>query len=256
MLKKRVIFTLLYDNQNFMLSRNFRLQKVGNIKWLNLNYKFSKISSSIDELIILNVGRIKKDKESFLMHIRKLTENCFIPIAAGGGVNDIEYAKSLLRNGADKVVVNTALFNNKNLIYSLSEEFGAQCIVASVDLKFENNTFSLWVENGTSKVDILPEIFLKNISEMPIGEIYLNSMDKDGTGQGYMMDLLDLLPKKTSIPIIIAGGAGNYRHLAEGLDDKQIDAVATAHLFNFVGDGLINARKKLFDNNYNLAKWL
>ena len=90
---------------------------------------------------------------------------------------------------------------------------------------------------------------------MPIGEIYYNSIDRDGTGQGYLMEMLDILPDVISIPIIIAGGAGKYHHLSEGLKNDQVDAVATAHLFNFVGDGLIKAREGLLEEGYDLANW-
>jgi len=88
MLKKRIIFVLLYDNGSFMLSRNFRLQKVGDLQWLKKNYNFSHISFSIDELIILDVTRGGRDEEKFLFHVKSLTEECFVPIAAGGVFED------------------------------------------------------------------------------------------------------------------------------------------------------------------------
>ena len=100
MLKKRVIFTLLYDNGSFMLSRNFRLQKVGDLQWLKKNYNFSKLAFSIDELVLLNVTRTKRDHEKFINHVRALSEVCFIPIAAGGGIRDVELAHRLVNNGA------------------------------------------------------------------------------------------------------------------------------------------------------------
>ena len=90
---------------------------------------------------------------------------------------------------------------------------------------------------------------------LPVSELYLNSMDRDGTGQGYDYDLLDSLPIPMHIPIILAGGAGKDIHLIEGLNDSRVDAVGTAHLFNFVGDGLINARNLLYKIKMNLAKW-
>src|SRR5687768_4666363 len=111
MLKKRMIFTLLYDNGSFMLSRNFRLQKVGDLRWLQKNYNFSSIAFSIDELIVLDVTRGERNNAIFCDHLKKLTEGCFIPIAAGGGIRSVEYAKMLLRSGADKVVINTPLFD-------------------------------------------------------------------------------------------------------------------------------------------------
>ena len=90
---------------------------------------------------------------------------------------------------------------------------------------------------------------------MPIGEIYLNSIDNDGTGNGYNFEILNFVPNNINMPIILAGGAGNYFHFAEGLKNTKVDAVATANLFNFIGDGLINARKKLIEENFNLVVW-
>jgi cyclase len=107
MLKKRIIFTLLYDSGNFMLSRNFRLQQVGNLTWLQRNYNFSHIAFFIDELIILDVSRGERNTDNFCETLKKLTSDCFVPIAAGGGVRSIDYARRLLRSGADKIVINT-----------------------------------------------------------------------------------------------------------------------------------------------------
>ena len=123
MLKKRVIFTLLYDNGYFMLSRNFRLQKVGDLQWLKKNYNFSHIAFSIDELIILDVTRGERNEEKFHDHVRSLNEECFIPIAAGGGIRTLEQARRLLRSGADKVVINTLLAENSSVITKISKEF-------------------------------------------------------------------------------------------------------------------------------------
>jgi len=117
-LKKRLIFTLLIDEDQFVLSRNFNLQKVGNIDWLFNNYNFSNISSYIDELIILNVRNKKKNFENFCSLIKKITKEVFIPIGAGGGIEKVEDVKKLLRSGADKVVLNSLLLENRNELNS------------------------------------------------------------------------------------------------------------------------------------------
>ena len=137
MLKKRIVFTLFYDQGAFMLSRNFRLQKVGDLTWLQNNYNFSKVAFSIDELVVLDVSRTKRDLHNFCRHLKALSQGCFVPISAGGGIRSIGDAKMLLRSGADKIVVNTPLFETPSLIENLSAEFGQQCIVASMDTKLE-----------------------------------------------------------------------------------------------------------------------
>jgi imidazole glycerol-phosphate synthase subunit HisF len=256
MLKKRIIFTLLYDNGSFMLSRNFRLQRVGDLNWLQTNYNFSKISFFIDELIVLDVSRNDRNSQEFCRTLQSLTEGCFVPIAAGGGIRSIEYAKQLLRSGADKVVVNTPLFDQQELIKSLAEEFGQQCVVGSIDLRrTQEGDLVPWRESGTKSFSSysLDEIF--HLGSSYVGEWYLNSIDKDGTGQGYDLSILDLIPIGSQTSVILAGGAGNSLHLQEGLSDSRVDAVATAHLFNFVGDGLKQARMKLTRTGIVLASW-
>lgn len=256
MLKKRIIFTLLYDSGNFMLSRNFRLQKVGNLAWLKKNYNFSRISFFVDELIVLDVTRGERNTAAFCEALEALTEGCFMPIAAGGGVRLVEHARRLLRAGADKVVVNSALSKNPDCISLLAREFGQQCVVASVDIKRgTDDQFLALIQNGAEAVTLPAAAYLAHVAELPIGELYLNSIDRDGTGQGLDMPLLDLLPVSMSQPVILAGGIGNAAHMSKGLSDRRVDAVATAHLFNFVGDGLNRARQMLFQEGYRLASW-
>jgi cyclase len=256
MLKKRLIFTLLYSHEQFMLSRNFRLQKVGNLHWLQVNYDFSQVSFSIDELIVLDVTRGERNANTFCQNLRSITEGCFVPIAAGGGVRTINDAKALLRSGADKVVVNTALYENNNFIEQLASEFGQQCVVASMDIKrTADNSYRVWTDCGNRCLDGSAANWVEKITNDAVGEIYLNSIDRDGTGQGYDLEILDLLPNGMPKPVILAGGAGNASHLGEGLADRRVDAVATAHLFNFVGDGLKQARRSLVNGGVELPVW-
>ena len=256
MLKKRLIFTLLYSDGQFMLSRNFRLQKVGNLKWLQSNYNFSHISYSIDELIVLNVSRGEKESEEFCSMLKQLTEGCFVPIAAGGGIHTIDAARNLLRSGADKVVINSALYENNDFTKQLASEFGQQCVVASMDVKSSTDgNYQIWSECGSQCLVGSASQWIEQVVRHDIGELYLNSMDRDGTGQGYDLRLLDLLPTNMPKPVILAGGAGNSTHLTAGIADPRTDAVATAHLFNFVGDGLKQARQSLISNGVALPQW-
>ena len=139
MLKKRIIFTLLYNDGTYALSRNFRLQHVGNLDWLQNNYNFSKTSLYIDELVILDVTRGNKILDKFILDVKSLATDCFIPISAGGGIKNLDDAKKLLQSGADKVVLNSILFQDKKVISEISDKFGAQSIVMSVDIKYVSN---------------------------------------------------------------------------------------------------------------------
>ena len=132
MIKKRVIFTLLFEKDSFFLSRNFRLQKIGNFDWLKKNYDFSVIANSVDEIILLNVSRNEPEIDNFCKIIKTFTKECFIPISAGGKISSIEIAKKYIQSGADKLVVNSNLFN-RDLLNKIANTFGEQCIIASLD---------------------------------------------------------------------------------------------------------------------------
>lgn len=256
MLKKRMIFTLLYNQGPFVLSRNFRLQKVGDLNWLQKNYDFSQVAFSIDELIVLDVSRGERDLDRFCDHLKSLTEGCFVPIAAGGGIRRLSNARQLLRSGADKVVVNTPLYDDERFIRDLAAEFGQQCIVASIDFKYlDEKGYQIYVDNGERRIEGTFDEWVKKILDLPVGELYLNSIDRDGTGQGYDLQALERLQSAIPIPVIIAGGAGQFKHLAEGLNCDRSDAVATAHLFNFIGDGLARARSELSLQGFRLGHW-
>ena len=256
MLKKRIIFTLLYDSGTFVLSRNFRLQRVGDLAWLNRNYNFSQIAFHIDELIVLDVSRGPRDLQKFCQVLRELSQGCFAPIAAGGGVRSVSEARRLLQCGADKVVVNSALFQSQTLVNGMVEAFGQQCVVGSVDSKRSTTGhYVLHVENGAKAIEAPPDQALEPLSQSLVGEIYLNSMDRDGTGQGCDFEMLSALPPQWSTPIILAGGVGNSQHLMAGLQDRRVDDVATAHLFNLVGDGRAKARSNIVSRGLPLADW-
>jgi cyclase len=253
--KKRLIFTLLYHEEQFMLSRNFRLQQVGNISWLEKNYNFRDTALSIDELIVLNVERTRTSTEAFHAHTRRLNDDCFVPIAAGGGIRTVDDARAMLRAGADKVVINSMLHDDPSMVDRLASEFGRQCLVASVDAKRVDGVLRPFVDNGSRSIDGSLAEYLDRIASQPIGELYLNSMDRDGTGQGFDLELLDHLPAALNVPLILAGGAGKPEHFVAALSDPRVDAVATAHLFNFVGSALHLSRQRLLDHGMHLARW-
>jgi len=256
MLKKRVIFTLLFADGSFMLSRNFRLQRVGDLDWLQRNYNFADVAFYIDELVVLDVSRGKRDFNLFCETLKKIAQGCFAPIAAGGGLRDLESARRLLRSGADKVILNSALVEDPALVSSIAQEFGQQCVIGSLDVKRDNDgIYQTYISNGEGSVGASASDVLDGYTQKMIGEIYLNSMERDGTGQGFDFETLDLLPRDCPLPVILAGGVGNARHLADGLSNPRVDAVATAHLFNFVGDGLKKARLQLSAESNSLAVW-
>jgi cyclase len=255
MLRKRIIFSLIYSDGIFMQSRNFRLQKVGDINWLEKNYKFNKIAFSIDELIVLNATKGKKEIVEFSEIVKRLVSGVFIPVAAGGGVRSIKDSEILFNNGADKIVLNSILYENPNEVELLIKKYGSQSIVASIDCKVNGNFYDVYINDGTKKIELSLFEYIHYIEKLGVGEIYLNSIDKDRTGFGYDEILINNVNNLINVPLIVAGGAGNENHLERGLGIDNVSAVATANLFNFIGDGLPIARTKLLDSGVNLPNW-
>ncbi len=256
MLRKRIIFSLIYAYGFFHQSRNFRLQRVGNLRWLEKNYKFQEIAFSLDELIVINASKNNKNIENFANTLSQLVDDVFIPIAAGGGIRSIADAKLLFASGADKILLNTILIKDVILVKELVSLYGSQSIVAVVDYKSSDNSRQVFIEDGTIEIDMNLEEHLTYLNHLNIGEIYLNSMDNDGTGFGYDLETIQDVANTMHIPLIVAGGAGNEKHLTSALEIESINAVATANLFNFIGDGLPNARKHIIEKEINIARWL
>jgi cyclase len=255
MLRKRIIFALIYADGNFMQSRNFRLQKVGNLHWLEKNYKFQNIAFALDELIVLNASKGEKNMPEFASTITKLVNDVFIPIAAGGGIHTTEDADLLFKSGADKIILNSLLVENPDMVKEIIKKYGSQSVVACIDCKLQDDNYDIFIKDGSFKIDYELKEYVAYLELLGVGEIYLNSIDKDGTGFGYDQSLIETVNRITSLPLIIAGGAGNESHLAQGLKIENVSAVATANLFNFIGNGLPNARSKIIQEGSNLADW-
>jgi cyclase len=255
MLRKRLIFTLLYSDGFFVQSRNFNMQKVGDINWIQKYYNLKKISSQIDELIIIDISRDKKDLKKFIENLKIVSKNFFIPITAGGGIKDLDIANKLFKNGADKILINSLLYENIEDLKKITDVYGAQSIIAGIDLKYIKKKLKIFYNNGSKQYKKTLDIFLKKIKNFPVGEIFINSIDKDGTGMGLDLNILKYIPKNYPRPIIISGGCGNAIHIEKGLMEKKINAVATANLFNFINDGLKEARLILREKEFNLANW-
>lgn len=255
MLRDRLIFSLIYNAGAFMQSRNFRLQKVGDINWLERNYKFQKISFSLDELIVVDATKNNKDIKKFSEAVKRLVNDVFIPVAAGGGIRKVEDAELLFNSGADKVILNSTLYESPELARCIIEKYGSQSLVASVDYKLVNDIPVVYIKDGSVPIAVSLDEYLIFLQELGVGEILLNSIQQDGTGFGYDLLTIQKHSQSISVPLLVMGGAGNEQHLLEGLKQGGVSAVVTANLFNFIGNGLPNARKYMLENNANLARW-
>lgn len=256
MAKVRLCFTLLYADERFHLSRNFNLQEVGDFNWLIENYEFDSIARSIDELIILNVGKNQPDWCKFLENVRKVVRHCFMPVSVGGGIRNKDQAQLLFENGADKIVLNSAFIRDPQLVTSLARLYGTQSIVASIDFRRNSSgEAEVFIDGGRKSTNVLMADATSRAACAGAGEIYLTSIDRDGTGMGYDLESIQAAFKSCDLPIIASGGADTPEQLVAGILSGHASGVATAHLFNFMGDGLKEARNEILERNIALPKW-
>ncbi|MCX5908499.1 MAG: imidazole glycerol phosphate synthase cyclase subunit, partial [Deltaproteobacteria bacterium] len=204
---------------------------------------------AIDELVLLNVSRNGKSVDRFARHLETIGRYCFIPIAAGGGVRRIDDFHRLLHSGADKVVVNTAFFEDPGLIAAAARTFGSQGVVLSLDVrKDREGCYRVYSENGSRNTGEEPVSAARRAADLGAGEIFLTSIDRDGTCRGYDHELLQAVADAVGIPVIASGGVGEFQHLVDGIHCGRASAVAAANLFHFIGQSLRKAKTHLRQN--------
>ena len=231
------------------------LQKAGDVNWLFDKMNFHKISMFIDELIILNAS--SNNKEDPLPHkfkdsIKELMKKTFIPLTIGGGLTQIYQVDECFKLGADKILFNSILSKNINLIKNCTKKYGAQSVSIGIDFKFDDKKkYYSYIDNG-NKSFLKLDNHLKLIKKINFGELILTSIDKDGTGFGFDEKVLNLLKEKSKYPILLSGGAGKPEHFEQLIKNRKISGLITGNLYNFLGNGLEILREKIISNGINL----
>ena len=253
---KRIIYALLYSRGFFHLSRNFRLQQVGDVSWLKNNFGFGETCDYIDELMVILVTKNPNEKEisDYFKDVNKLREKIFVPIILGGGIRSFEDAKKCFTNGADKVLINNLAHTDEKTINKISSVYGEQAISLMVDYKNISNVNFSFINSGQKESKSLKE-HLEKIKNLNFGELILNSIEKDGTAAGLDINCLEDLPKKLNKPVLLMGGAGKPEHFVSVLEKNKISGIVTANLFNFLGTGLQLARSFSANNGIKLIKF-
>jgi len=199
-----------------------------------------------DELCFLDITASNENRNIILDTVKKTAEKCFMPLTVGGGVRTLEDIRSLLLAGADKVSINTAAVNNKNLVKESAEKFGSQCIVVAVDAKkIKENKWEVFTHGGRKSTGIDVLKFTKKMEVEGAGEILLTSMDRDGTKKGYDLNLTKKISKLVNIPVIASGGVGSLEHLYQGIKIGNANAVLAASIFHFGNHTILEAKQYL-----------
>jgi cyclase len=243
MLKIRIIPCLDVKNGRVVKGINFLdLKDAGDPVEQAKNYS----ESGADEICFLDITASNENRETIFNVVKNTSKNCFVPLTVGGGVKSLEDINKLLISGADKVSINTAAVNNKNLIKESSKNFGSQCIVVAIDAKQKHNSWEIFTHGGKNETGIDAIDFAKRMEGNGAGELLITSMDRDGTQKGYDIKLISEIEKNVNVPIIASGGVGNLEHLFEGIKYGKASAVLAASIFHY-GKYSINEAKQYLD---------
>lgn len=231
MLKVRVIPTLLWKDFGLVKGVGFdSWRRVGSVLPAVKVYN----SRDVDELIVVDITATNEKNQPDHESVADFSEECFVPLTVGGGVVSLEDVLHLLHSGADKVSINSAAFTNPHMVDAVAARFGAQCIVASIDVKrLEDGTYRCFSHSGTQDTGVEPVVWAKELVNRGAGEILLTSINRDGTMQGYDLELTELVAKSINVPVIASGGAGNYQHMVDVVLQAGASAVAAASIFHF-----------------------
>jgi len=203
-----------------------------------------------DEICFLDITASSDKRDILLDTVKKTAECCFVPLTVGGGVRSIQDIRNLLLAGADKVSINTAAINNPNLIKESANKFGSQCIVVAIDAKkTKDNNWEVFTHGGRQPTQLNALEFAKLAQENGAGEILLTSMDRDGTKEGYDIELTKKISSSLNIPVIASGGAGNLEHLKDGIIKGGSSAVLAASIFHFGEFSIQEAKEYLKKEN-------
>ncbi|MCH5253525.1 MAG: imidazole glycerol phosphate synthase subunit HisF [Lachnospiraceae bacterium] len=191
--------------------------------------------SGADELVFLDITASSESRETAVEMVRKVAEKVFIPFTVGGGIRTVDDFKAILREGADKVSVNSAAIMNPRLISDAADKFGSQCVVVAIDAKRreDGNGWNIYKNGGRIDMGIDAVEWAMKADELGAGEILLTSMDGDGTKAGYDLDLTRMISENVSIPVIASGGAGKMEHFYDAFTKGKADAALAASLFHF-----------------------
>ena len=231
MVKVRIIPTLLYKNYGLVKGVKFdSWRRVGSLLQSIKVYSMREV----DELIFLDITATHENRSPDFDLVDDFADECFMPLTVGGGVKTVENVRHLLKCGADKVAINSAAFFTPEIINTAARKFGSQCIVASIDAKKSSDgEYEVFVNSGTRPTGLSPFAFAKEMERLGAGEILLTSIDRDGTMEGYDLDLVKRVTDAVSIPVIASGGAGNCDHILDVLVKGRASAIALASIFHF-----------------------
>lgn len=260
MKKNRIIPILLLKNGFLVQSKGFcRYQNIGNP--VAAVRRLSDWAS--DELIYLDITRdnaydMRRDdlkypnRANIIDILHDIAKECHMPIAVGGKINTLKDIGVRLKNGADKISINTKAIQEPSFITDAAKEYGSQCVIVSMDVKIVDKQYIVMADGGRINTGHDALEWAKKAEDSGAGEILLNSIDRDGMRTGYDIHLIDIVSSAVRIPVIACGGVGEWSHLAEALKNTRADAVAAANIFHYMDQSVYLAKKYLYEAGCNV----
>jgi len=190
-------------------------------------------AAGADELCFLDIGASHEGRGTIIDVVRRTAEVCFMPLTVGGGVRSADDARALLLAGADKVAVNSAAVTRPEVVSDIAARFGSQCVVASVDARRSGDRWEIFTHGGRNPTGIDALEHAKKLAGLGAGELLVTSMDRDGTRDGYDLELTRAIADAVNIPVVASGGVGNLEHLVAGVREGHASAVLAASIFHF-----------------------
>ncbi len=219
-------------------------------------YALKYYNSGADELIFMDTVASLYGRNHLTEIIKKAAENIFVPITVGGGIRSVDDALQILRSGADKVAINTAAVLNPNLISEIATKFGSQCLVLSIEAKkISSSRWEVYTNGGREHTGLDVLEWTNRAVELGAGEIFLTSVDKEGTKKGFDLDLIKMISQEVNVPIIASGGMGQLDDLNQIVNNSEADAIAMASVLHYdilTIDEVRNFAKK---NNLNVREY-
>ncbi len=254
MLAVRIIPCLDVANGRVVKGVNFvGLRDAGNPVELAKHYD----QEGADELCFLDISASHEGRGTLLDMVERTASQCFMPLTVGGGVRGVEDFRALLLAGADKVAVNTAAVKDVGIVAKAAERFGSQCVVVAIDARRTGpGEWQIFTHGGREPTGIDAIGFAKNVASKGAGEILLTSMDKDGTKDGYDLELVRAVSQAVRLPVIASGGVGSLDHLVAGIKTGGASAVLAASIFHYGTFSIAQARKALMDAGLPVRKLL
>lgn len=259
MIKTRLIPVLYIKNGLIVRSENFSYhQNIGNVIDEAKRYN----EWNIDELLYIDISREKtydlrrddlgtKSYDSIEEIIKEIAKVCFMPLAFGGGIRSIKDVDFRIRNGADKVVLNTGAFLNPQLITKVSEKYGSQAAVISIDYKIIDGQAIVYTHFGQNNTGVSVFEWIKKCEECGAGEIFLNSIERDGQATGYDIDTIKKVTGLTKLPVIVCGGAGDLTDFVDLVKNVKVSGIAAGNIFHFTELSYPRAKKLLKKEGFN-----